>query len=289
MTGFGRADHASGADSISVEVRSVNNRYLTIKMKLPPRFLRHEAAMEADVRRVVSRGSVDVFVRARVRSRRDQVVVNEQLVNQYVESIGKLRKKTELRGELELATVLALPGVISLEEADEADEKELRGLVSCLRKALKQLAEARQAEGERLKVELIQLLDQVDRIGLAISKQAPKIPGRYRKRLLARIDRLLEGAQLKLDRSTLEREVALQVDRADITEELARLKSHGDGFRALLDKKGPVGRSLDFLVQEMAREANTIGSKNQDTAIGRHVVELKSQVERLREQVQNLE
>jgi len=289
MTGFGRAEHQSGADSWSVEVRSVNNRYLNVKMRLPPRFLRHEAAMEDEVRRVVSRGTVDVFVRARSRGQRDQLVINERLVTEYVDAVHKLQKKAGLTGELDLGAVLSLPGVVSLEEADDVDDRELKSLLVCLKRALKQLVEARQREGQRLAAELGRLLEQIDRIAATIERQAPRIPAHSRKRLRQRIDKLLEGTQLNLDRTTLEREVALAADRADITEELARLKSHGEGFRALLEKRGPVGRSLDFLVQEMAREANTIGSKNQDLTISRHVVELKSQVERLREQVQNLE
>ncbi|MFH0945737.1 MAG: YicC/YloC family endoribonuclease [Planctomycetota bacterium] len=289
MTGFGSAGAPVAGSSLTVEVRSVNNRYLTVKMKLPPRFLRHEAALEAEVRRVVFRGSVDLFVRHRARGVRDFPVVNERLMLEYADSIRTLAKRADLPGELDLQTVLSLPGVVSLEEADETDPKELKGLFSALRRALKQLSEARLAEGERMKSELLRLLEQAERAIGAIRKQAPKIPSRTQKRLRQRIDRLLEGSKLKLDRTTLEREVALLADRADIAEELARLTSHLEGFQSLLQQKGPVGRSLDFLVQEMAREANTIGSKNQDAAIARSVVELKSQVERLREQVQNLE
>ena len=289
MTGFGRAETPTAGSSLTVEVRSVNNRYLSIKLKLPPRFLRHEAALEEEVRRVVSRGSLDVFVRHRVRGVRDLPVVNERLMREYADSIRAVAKRADLPGELDLKTVLTLPGVVSLEEADETDPKELKGLLSTLRGALKQLAEARTAEGERMKEELLRLLELAEKAIGSIRKHAPKIPARYQKRLRQRIDRLLEGSKLKLDRTTLEREVALLADRADIAEELARLTSHVEGFRNLLQRKGPVGRSLDFLVQEMAREANTVGSKNQDASIARSVVELKSQVERLREQVQNLE
>jgi len=289
MTGFGRAEVPTSGSSLTVEVRSVNNRYLSTKLKLPPKFLQHEAALEAEVRRVVSRGSVDVFVRHRTRGVRDLPVVNERLMLEYAASIRSMAKRAEIPGDLDLRTVLALPGVVTLEESDEPDPKELKGLLSALRRALKQLAEARLAEGERTAAELLRLLELVEKAVAAVSKLAPKVPARYQKRLRQRIDRLLEGAKVKLDRTTIEREVALLADRADVAEELARLSSHVEGFRNLLGRKGPVGRSLDFVVQEMAREANTIGSKNQDVTIARHVVELKSQIERLREQVQNLE
>ncbi len=289
MTGFGRAEQSSATGSITIEARSVNNRYLNIKMKLPSRLLRHEAVLEQEVRKVVARGSVEILVRLRGHGRKDQPLVNERLVEEYLSSIRKLADGAKLDGDVDLNTVLSLPGVVTLEEADETDPKEVKQLRASLRQALEQLVAARAAEGERLAKELGALLGKVEKATGAIERQAPKIPARYKKRLFQRIDKLLAGSKIELERASLEREVALFADRADITEELARLKSHAEGFRGMLTKTTPIGRSLDFLVQEMAREANTIGSKNQDVSLGRHVVDLKSQVERLREQVQNLE
>ncbi len=288
MTGFGRAEATGGGVAVTVETRSVNNRYLQVKTRLPSRYLRYESQVEERVRKTLSRGTVDVFVRVKSLDRKDAPVVDADLARSYVRSIRDLAGKAGLADDLDLRTLLGLPGVVTLEESDEIDEKEWRSVDKALAGALTELARSRRAEGERLAAVLAELLEQASRTVAAIASRAPKVPPAMKRKLTRRIGALV-GKEVALDAGVLEREVALLADRADVTEELHRLESHVAGFEKTLKRRQPIGRSLDFLVQEMGREANTIGSKNQDVTIGRHVIELKTVIEKLREQVQNLE
>lgn len=289
MTGFGRGEASGAHCTATVEVRAVNNRYLNIKMKLPQRYHRFEASFEEQVRRLVNRGSVELFLRIKSSSVGGTPVVDAGLVARYVASIQEMARQTSLPADLDLGTVLSLPGVITLDDDQSVAPEEQRAVRSAMKQALGELTASRSGEGERLAVELSGLLDRAEKTAAAIERRAPRVPAQQKKRLLERIDRLMKGSSVELDRGQLEKEVSLLADRSDITEELARLKSHAEGFRKALEKKGSIGRSLDFLIQELAREANTIGSKNQDVSIGRRVVELKAWIERLREQVQNIE
>ncbi len=272
---------------MTVEVRSVNNRYLNVKTKLPHRYFRHEADIEETVRGAVTRGTVDVHLRVRS-SGREVPRVDVTLANDYVESIQALCRSTGLPFQLDVATVLQLPGVVTLDESDSVDDAELKTVLAALADALKSLARSRRSEGGRLRTEIDSHLDHVLKEVGAIATRTAKVPAAYKRKLEQRIRGLIEN--VPVDQGVLEREVAIVADRADVTEEVVRLRSHAAAIRTALAKKsGPIGRKLDFLVQELAREANTIGSKNQDVAIGRHVIDLKAWIERIREQVQNLE
>lgn len=288
MTGFGRGDKVQGGRSATVEARSVNHRHLSVKWRLPSRFVGREVMLEERVREFVTRGSVDVTVRFQGATS-NQSLVDRELARRYADSIAQLRSEA---GEGDSATdwvaILSLPGVVSQGDSS-ADETDLEILDKALEKALCELVKMRKAEGARLDTELRALVASAEKHVTAITKRAAKLPASYREKLLARITELLSGNATKLDAGALEREVALFADRCDVREELARLAIHFQGFRDTLAKKGSIGRSLEFLVQEMGREANTIGSKIQDADATRHVVELKTAIERLREQVQNLE
>lgn len=288
MTGFGRAEATGGGVAATVETRSVNNRYLQVKTRLPGRYLRYEGQVEERVRKVLSRGTVDVFVRVKTLDRRDAPVVDQELARAYLRSIQQLAGASGLAAEVDLKTLLALPGVVTLEEPEEVDEREWQTVDQALGRALSELVRSRQGEGARLAEALATLLDGIEKVVRSVAARAEKVPPAMKRKLGKRIETLI-GKGITLDAGALEREVALLADRADVTEELHRLASHVEGFRRSLVKKGPIGRSLDFLVQEMGREANTIGAKNQDVRIGRDVIELKTAIEKLREQVQNLE
>lgn len=288
MTGFGRAEKNGGGVAVTVETRSVNNRYLKVKSRLPGRYMRFESQVEEQVRGALSRGTVDVFVRVKALTRKDTPVVDADLARSYVTSIRRLANDAGLADDLDLRTLLGLPGVVTLEESDEIDDIEWRTVRGALSKALSELVRSRRAEGERLGAVLDVLLTHVSKTVAAITVRAPKVPPAVKQKLTRRLESLV-GKEVALDPGLLEREVAVLADRADVTEELHRLESHVEGFAKSMTRKQPIGRSLDFLVQEMGREANTIGSKNQDVKIGRDVIELKTTIEKLREQVQNLE
>lgn len=288
MTGFGRGDKVQGGRSATVEARSVNHRHLSVKWRLPSRFAGREVMLEERVREYVTRGSVDVTVRFQGATASESLV-DLELARRYAASIAELRRGA---GESEQATdwaaILQLPGVVSQGDSS-ADETDLEILDKALEKALAELVKMRKAEGARLDTELRSLVTSAEKQVAAITKRAAKLPASYREKLMARLTELLSGNKSPLDAGVLEREVAMFADRCDVREELARLASHFQGFRDTLSKKGSIGRSLEFQVQEMGREANTIGSKIQDAEATRHVVELKTAIERLREQVQNLE
>jgi uncharacterized protein (TIGR00255 family) len=215
--------------------------------------------------------------------------VDRELARAFVESIGGLGSSLGLEGGLDLRTVLALPGVVTLDEPSEVDDAQGATIRAAVRRALTDVVAMRATEGERLAAELVRLLKKTEALVAAIEKRAPQVAPELRRKLFRRIESLVDGSKVALEPGMLEKEVAVAADRCDVTEELARLASHLAEFRTTLQQKGPVGRQLDFLAQEMGRESNTIGAKNQDLAISRKVIELKAQVERLREQVQNIE
>lgn len=288
MTGFGRGEASVGAFRAWAEVRSVNHRFLAVKARLPNRDLALEPLVEQEVRRVVRRGSVEVRVGVRSEKALAEPRLDADLARRWLRGVRSLARDLKLPEEADLFELLALPGVVALDEPDTVPPQEARAVRLAVREALERLLEARSAEGRRLERALLRELAAVERLAGRIARRAAGQPALHLERLRRRLERLLPERQ-GLDETQLEREAALLADRLDVTEEIDRLFSHVEGFKALLGRRGPVGRSLEFLVQEMGREANTIGQKTQDARQARWVVDLKSAVERLREQVQNVE
>jgi uncharacterized protein (TIGR00255 family) len=287
MTGFGAGKGAAGDEEIAVEVRSVNHKYCEVKARLP----RELGALEVEVGRAVkerlARGGVEVTAR---RAGNHGVVtprVDAHLAEAYARAFAELQARLSLPGSATLADVLAADGVIRLEEreldADAAREALLRGL----ERALDALVAMREREGAALARDLSARLDQVEAIVARVQARVPRSVEQHRARLEERIAELTRG--IPLDPARLAQEVALFADRIDVTEEITRLGSHVAQVRGLLASGEPSGRKLDFIVQEMHREANTIGSKSQSAEIVSEVVALKAEIERMREQVQNVE
>lgn len=289
MTGFGRAEGSQGELHVTVEARSVNNRFLAVKTRLPPRFAGADAVVEDVVRKSVERGSVDVSVRVAGKARHPRLSIDTQLARTYLREIERLVAETHVEGALDLHALLQLPGVVNLEESNEAADDEVAMLRDTVRQALTAMVALRSAEGARLATELRSILDRIRKLVDAIAARAAQVPVEAKARLTKRVEKLLSGSSVTLDAGTLERESALIADRSDVTEELARLASHLDAFESALSTEGSVGRTLDFVVQEMGRETITIGSKTQDVALCRDVIALKAELERVREQVQNIE
>lgn len=289
MTGFGRAEGSQGELHVTVEARSVNNRFLAVKTRLPPRFFGAEAVVEDAVRKAVERGTVDVAVRVAGKARNPRLSIDTQLARTYLREIERLVAETHVEGALDLHALLQLPGVVSLEETNEPGDDELSVLRETVRQAVVAMVQLRSAEGQRLATELRGILERVRKLVESIGARAAQVPLEAKARLAKRLEKLLAGSAVALDASLLERETALIADRSDVTEELARLASHIDAFETALATEGSVGRTLDFVVQEMGRETNTIGSKTQDITLGRDVIALKAELERVREQVQNIE
>lgn len=288
MTGFGDATHADSSLPLRVEIRSVNHRHLQIKTRLPSDLSFLESDLEALVRRRVERGSVSVAVTFSGAPATSVATVNVEVAKRYKKQLTRMAKDLGLAPELSLDTLAGLPGVIGGEADKPSMQKLPRAVQAVLSEALDALARMRDREGEAMRLDLVKNAALVKKVVARIAKRMPAVVKQHQKTLRARVQDLL-GDSTKVQPKDLAREVALIADRLDVSEELTRLDSHLAELGRLLKKDGAVGRRLDFLVQEFLREANTIGSKCSDAAVAHHVVELKTVIERLREQVQNIE
>ena len=288
MTGYGKGVAAEDGRSLTVELKSVNHRYLDLGMRLP----RAISFLEDPLRRVLSenlsRGHVDVFVNY-VNSRSDskRVTINQTLLTEYLSAAREANAKLGLSDDLTLSEMLRLPDVTEISEADEDQPALIRLCQSACQSAVDALNAMRNAEGERLRTDLTMRMDLVEQLTARIAERAPLVVEEYRAKLNERIAQILTTDQI--DPARLATEVALFADRASIDEEIVRLRSHAAEIRKLFAASEPVGRKLDFVVQELNREFNTIGSKANDGELTKLVLSGKAEIEKIREQVQNIE
>jgi len=287
MTGAGSAtvEHTTGR--FAVEVRAVNHRFLKTSIRTPTPLARVEPAIEARIRRAAVRGHVSLNARFTPSAEAVGSSIDEVAFMRAAERLKDLARDNELRDPV-MSDVMRLPGVTQDVVAAAADALEVPAL-EAVDAALAQLVTSRRREGAMLVAEIEDLLARIETLTLEVERRAEELPGTLGDRLQGRLEALLAGSSVALDPEQLAREVALLADKADVREEIARLRAHVTHAREVLAGGGPLGRRLDFLVQEMHREANTIGSKGTDLALSHGVVDLKADVERLREQVQNLE
>lgn len=288
MTGYGRGTASLDGRELTIELKSVNNRFLDVGMKLPRQLSFLEDGLRKLLNDSLSRGHVDVFVNYRnLRSDAKTVRVDEALLKAYLASARESAKALDLADDLTLSRALTLPDVTVILPADE-DQQALAELSkTVMTDAIDGLKAMRLKEGERLKLDLSARMDTMVGYAAAIEKRSPAVAEEYRQKLTARIEELL--GETEVDRARLATEVAIFVDRAAIDEEIVRLNTHLVHFRELLEADEPVGRKMDFLVQEMNRECNTIGSKANDAELTSLVLLCKAEIEKLREQIQNIE
>ena len=288
MTGYGRGTASLDGRELTIELKSVNNRFLDIGMKLPRQLSFLEDGLRKLLNDALSRGHVDVFVNYRnLRSDAKTVRVDEALLQAYLTSARESAKALDLEDDLTLSKALTLPDVTTILPADE-DQQALAELGrAAMTMAIDGLKAMRFKEGERLKQDLSARMDTMTGYAAAIERRAPAVAEEYRTKLTARIEELL--GETEVDRARLATEVAIFADRAAIDEEIVRLNTHLVHFRELLEASEPVGRKMDFLVQEMNRECNTIGSKANDAELTSIVLLSKAEIEKLREQIQNIE
>ncbi|HEY8176481.1 MAG TPA: YicC/YloC family endoribonuclease [Gemmatimonadaceae bacterium] len=286
MTGFGTADGAVGTARVSVEIRSVNHRFFSPSIKLPSSLSRWEGEVRDALRRSISRGHVTVTARID-RSHGADVVIDEGRFSSYVQRLRDLKQRYVLEGPIDLATVLRMPDVISGEA--EEDQGNAAELVAIVDRAVAALGTSREAEGGRLAAFLADRIAIVDAAVKRLADRAPQRLVEQRDRLKTAIAELAAGVQL--DEQRLAQEIAILADRLDVGEELERFQSHLAAFREAIAGNGTegVGKRLGFLLQELLREANTTGSKANDAVMVRDVVAIKEELERIREQVENLE
>ena len=288
MTGYGRGEAARSGAKFTVEISTVNRKQAELSLYLPRELDALESRARDEINAKVSRGRIAARVQWTAKSGdRAQVEIDRNLAKEYAKEYRKLATDLKLGGEVSLDTILRAPGVLQTSEEELDVESLWTPLRTAVRAALKELLAMRAREGANLKKDLQKRIDALQKSVKAVKRQAPKTVRRHREALLDRLNQ--SGLDLKLDDERVLKEVALFADRIDITEELTRLESHFGQFADYAKSKGPVGRTLDFLSQEMNREVNTIGSKANDPVISRLVVAMKSELEKFREQVQNVE
>jgi uncharacterized protein (TIGR00255 family) len=287
MTGYGRGEATNGETTVVVEIKSVNNRFRDLNLRVPREYMVLEPRVQKELQERVHRGRLDVFVRRSAMDGGQTVVPDLGLALKYERAMLAIAQKLgRLNEPAPLSLILSQPGVLSPSEP-EADALAEWGLVAtALDAALRDLAAMRAVEGEALHKELQRLLDELQRHWADVHSAADGIQERLRQRLSERLHRLL-GELADPHRLTME--AAILADKADVTEELARIRSHCKQFADSMKLQEPVGRKLDFLLQELNREVNTVGSKSAEHPISAHVVDMKSVLERMREQVANIE
>jgi len=292
MTGFGRAVLGAddGGERLEVEVRSVNHRGLKVVARLPDRLSSFAPDVEGVVRTRLERGSVLVSIEHRSPEAEVGYRVNRAVVRRYGRDLEELRVELGLAAPIAVERLAALPGAIEMGPADERDPDAMRGrLREGVLRALEVLDESRRVEGAQLAADLKGRRAAIAERMAAVRGRIPATLDEYRRRLTERIEALLRGTGVAPLEADLLREVAHFADRTDISEEVARLESHLGQLDSALEESGPVGRKLDFLAQEMLREANTMGSKTQDSSLVKDVIAIKLEVDKIREQVQNVE
>jgi uncharacterized protein (TIGR00255 family) len=294
MTGFGRGEASDGVRQIMVEIRSVNHRYGDVSVKLPRRYSFAEDAVKRSVRSGVSRGKTDVLVNVLSTAEEDSAVfVNTAAAKQYFKGLRDLQKSLDVTGDISLTLLAGMPDVFRPVPGDIDEDAGLEIIVAAVDAAMINFNEMRAAEGTELAADMLGRADAIERTTYDIEEQSRGLPDAYAERLKNRIKELLGksgGADIAEDRIAVE--AAMFADKSDVTEEIVRLRSHLEQMRNILGgaPDGPaVGKKLDFLVQEMNREANTIGSKASDLGVTRMMLDIKNEVEKIREQVQNIE
>ena len=288
MTGYGRAAETFGEKEITVEVRSVNNRYLDCTVKLPRLYSFAEDAVKRKVKERISRGKVDVFVTINVTAGSDTAVsLNRPVLEGYLAVLKTIAADYGVRDDISVSSLSRLPDVFVVEKEEEDEEKELRELLSVVDAALERHTEMRVKEGQALEDDLRSRAVTVLELVTHVEERSPITLKEYRDRLTAKMREVLENTSI--DESRILTEAAIYADKIAVDEETVRLRSHFNQMDKMLRDGGAAGRKLDFLLQEMNREANTIGSKGNDLEQARNVVAIKAELEKIREQVQNIE
>lgn len=287
MTGYGRGEKEGLGKHFTVEIKSVNHRYSEIVIKQPRQYILLEDYIRHLVQKYIKRGRVDIFVKVKeVGEKKCEIKVDKELAMDYYKSLNDLAKSLDISSNITMSELAALPEVIKQEEIEDDIEEVKKVLEEAVTGALEQLIAMREVEGKALLEDLEMRIESLKGFRKQIMDRSPKMIEEYRERLHKRIEDILAD---QIDENRLNQEVVYFAEKSSITEELIRLESHFVQFLNTLNMDGSIGRKLDFLVQEMNRETNTIGSKANDLEIAHLVVEMKTEIEKIREQIQNIE
>lgn len=288
MTGFGRSRAVIGGKEYLLEIKSVNSRYSEFNMKLPRSCTYLEEKLKTLLKGVISRGKVDVWLSVTdVEDRSTSVTVNLPVVKNYLEEMRKCGEELSLPDDLQLSSIFRMTDAFTIVRT-EADEEEIwQAVQTVANAALAEFTAMREKEGEKLKADLLEKVANIEVMVGEIEKLSPETTAAYRQRLTDKLNELLEGQQF--DQQRVLTETAIFAEKIAVDEETVRLRSHFRQFRDMVESAEPIGRKLDFLIQEFNRESNTIGSKAQDLKITKLVIDMKSEIEKIREQIQNVE
>ena len=288
MTGYGSAKGTVEGLQITVELKSVNNRYLDASVRLPRSFLFAEDAVKSAVQKHISRGKVDVFVSVDASEAGEMnVKVNEPLLRGYLDAIRHIAEEYSLPNDATALAVSRFPDVLTVEKKDLDADAISAGILEITECALNDFDAMRQREGQKLRDDVLDRLGTIDALVSAVEKASPETVSAYRARLEAKMAEVLGTAGI--DENRILAEAAIFADHIAVDEETVRLRSHMSQLKTMVNGNSPTGRKIDFLIQEFNREANTIGSKCQNSDIAHTVVDLKSEIEKIREQIQNIE
>ena len=288
MTGYGSAEEILGGRNIRVEIKSVNHRYFEYTARVPRSCGFLEDRLKRLLSGAISRGKVEVGVTIQtVEGVDEEISINRDVVKNYVEALRSVKNEFDLTDDLSLSSIAKLPDVFTVVKAETDEEALWNDIESVAKKALAAFVEGREAEGERLKADVLQKIAFIEEKVSFIEERSPETVKEYRARLYDKMREVLENNQI--DEGRILQEAAVYADKVAVDEETVRLRSHMQELRKTLDKSEPIGKSLDFRIQEVNRETNTIGSKCSDAAIADTVIEMKNTIEKIREQIQNIE
>lgn len=288
MTGYGRAKLEKNDRIYKIEIKSVNHKYSDITIKMPKSLSYLEDNVKKQIASNISRGKVDVFVTFENYSQAGkQITINKELAKQYIEKFKELAEENELPSNINITEITKLPEVVTLKETEDDEEIIKKELLECTKEAIKNFVEMRLQEGSKIKEDLKKRIDKVEKLVNKISEHSTRLIEEYVVKLEERVKELLKTDIV--DKSRLAMEVVLYADKCSVEEELTRLKSHIVQFNNFLEVEEPIGKKMDFLLQEMNRETNTIGSKSGSLEITNLVVNIKTELEDIREQIQNIE
>lgn len=288
MTGFGRCEIQSGEKKFTVEMKGVNHRYLDVNIRMPKKLYFFETAIRSYLKKYIQRGKVDIFVTYEDLSEGQMSLkYNEALASEYLDYFRQMEEKFGLENDVRISALSRYPEVFTMEEQDVDEEEMWNGLREALDGACVQFVSARETEGEKLREDLIGKLDDMKAVVEKIEERSPQILSEYREKLEEKVKELLADTQI--DESRIAAEVVLFADKICTDEEIVRLKSHIDHMKSTLQAGEGIGHKLDFIAQEMNREANTILSKSNDREVTDHAILLKTEIEKIREQIQNIE
>lgn len=288
MTGYGRAEALVDGRNILVEIRSVNHRYFEFSCRVPRAYGFLESRLKTYLQGKLSRGKVDVNVTIQTVQGKDaNVLVNQELAQSYVQALRQLKEPLGLEDDLSLSVIARFSDLFTVSKQPEDEDAVWTQVQQVADEAAARFVQMREAEGESMRQDVESRLDVILGAVGQIEEQSPKTVEEYRAKLYHKISEVLGNTQI--DEQRILTEAAIYAEKIAVAEETVRLRSHVGQFRSILEQGGPVGRKLDFLIQEFNREANTIGSKAQDLAVARLVVEIKSEIEKIREQIQNIE